>query len=196
MSEFLGQSRLVELWHRLPTNFTSGLSEAEFEAIESRSGFRFPPDLRACLASAMPTGAGFPNWRSRSAFQDPWNTIRERIKFDIRQGVWCERFAPRPDSIERRIQVADAYLEKVPKVIPVYSHRFLPTDPLEPGNPVLSIHQTDAIYYGEDLAGYLEIEFFGRPHRSIDASRLRNIEFWTDMVECNGWTEFDDTESA
>jgi len=38
--------------------------------------------------------------------------------------------------------------------IPVYSHRYLPSEPKATGNPVLSVHQTDIIYYGNDLASY------------------------------------------
>lgn len=187
--------RLLDLWHRLPTEFAPGLTDAEFEAIESANGFQFPPDLRACLAAAMPTDKGFPNWRDPSAYQYRWDWIQGGIDFDIRQGFWYERFGPRPDSVDEQVEVAREYLKSVPKIVPVHVHQMLPTTPCQAGNPVFSIWQTDAIYYGEDLAGYLEISFFGRPHNTIFESRLRHIEFWTDMVEIEGWDRFDDAAS-
>lgn len=187
--------RLLDLWHRLPTEFAPGLTEDEFESIESTNGFRFPPDLRACLASAMPTGKSFPNWRLANAYRDSWASVRKGILFDVRQGDWYERFGSRPHLEDEQLAIAETYFARVPKLAPVYSHRFLPTIPCEAGNPVFSIHQTDAIHYGEDLGGYLEVEFFDRPHNTIDQDRLRHIEFWTDMVEIEGWDRFDDAAS-
>jgi len=195
MSTTPEHDRLLELWHRLPTEFAPGLTDSELEAIESANEFRFPPDLRACLASAMPTGKGFPNWRSPTAYQDRWEWIQSGIDFDIRQGFWYERFGPRPDSVDEQIKISRAYLKSVPKLVPVFVHQMLPTTPCQVGNPIFSIWQTDAIYYGEDLAGYLEIAFFGRPHNTIHECRLLHIDFWTNMVEIEGWDRFDDAAS-
>lgn len=36
--------------------FEPGLSDAEVEQVERQHGFRFPPDLRAFLQTAMPVG--------------------------------------------------------------------------------------------------------------------------------------------
>ena len=46
--------------------FESGLSDDEVMAVESRFHFQFPPDLRAFLQVALPSGDRFPNWRSDS----------------------------------------------------------------------------------------------------------------------------------
>jgi hypothetical protein len=50
-------------------------------------------------------------------------------------------------------------LSGVPALVPVYKHRYLPTMPSESGNPVLSVVQTDIIYYGNDLLDWFDYEF-------------------------------------
>lgn len=64
---------------------------------------------------------------------------------------------------------------------PVYGHRYLPAGPVLAGHPVLSVHQTDVIYYGADLADYLSLEF-GQGH---SRERLMTAEatapFWKDL---------------
>jgi hypothetical protein len=40
-----------------------GLTPAEFERAERVIACAFPPDLRALLAEALPTGKGCPDWR-------------------------------------------------------------------------------------------------------------------------------------
>jgi hypothetical protein len=53
----------------------------------------------------------------------------------------------------------------------------LPDRPNLPGNPVLSVHQTDIIYYGFDLEDYFRNEF-GLPNRKPWPAAIRPIEFW------------------
>jgi hypothetical protein len=66
-------------------------------------------------------------------------------------------------------------------MVPVYSHRYLPSGPAPTGTPVFSIYQTDVIHYGSDLADYLEREFLGRSSRMPDASS--RVAFWSDLVD-------------
>jgi hypothetical protein len=47
----------------------------------------------------------------------------------------------------------------VPRLVPVFSHRYLPAEPHLSGNPVLSVYQTDIIYYGSNLKRYIAHEF-------------------------------------
>jgi hypothetical protein len=46
------------LWDRL--EFDPGLTDAEVIAVERRFGFKFPPDLREFLQTALPRGPEFP----------------------------------------------------------------------------------------------------------------------------------------
>jgi hypothetical protein len=46
-------------------------------------------------------------------------------------------------------------VKKAPRLIPIYGYRMMPDRPHLTGNPVLSVYQTDIIYYGFDLDDYL-----------------------------------------
>jgi hypothetical protein len=63
------------------------------------------------------------------------------------------------------------------QLIPIYRHRMMPDEPLSPGNPVFSVHQTDIIHYGFDLADYLRCEF-NLPGREPWPTQVRTIRFW------------------
>lgn len=46
-----------------------------------------------------------------------------------------------------------------PRLLPIYSHRYLLAEPCRAGNPVFSVYQSDIIVYGTDLRTYLLHEF-------------------------------------
>ena len=49
-------------------------------------------------------------------------------------------------------------LKSAPKLIPVYGHRYIPMIP-EDNPPIISIHDIDIIYYGQNLEDYFKVEF-------------------------------------
>jgi hypothetical protein len=53
----------------------------------------------------------------------------------------------------------------------------MPDKPHLPGNPVFSVHQTDIIHYGFDLADYLRHEF-DLSGREPWPEEVRPIRFW------------------
>jgi hypothetical protein len=53
----------------------------------------------------------------------------------------------------------------------------IPDEPNLAGNPVFSVHQTDIIYYGFDLADYLRHDFH-IPGREPWPENIRQIRFW------------------
>lgn len=73
-------------------------------------------------------------------------------------------------------------MTKVPKLIPIYSHRYIPSEPQEAGNPVFSVHQTDIIYYGENLLSYLQVEFNAKKYSDIKSDSIRHINIWSELV--------------
>jgi hypothetical protein len=187
--------------------FEPGLSSEEVIRIERTYGFRFPPDLQALLRYALPVGgdptkqdrydaagrrifiAGtgwnvFPNWR-----RGPEAELREKlawplegILFDIEHSTfWDPAWGPKPASLEDAFAIARREVAKVPVLIPVYSHRYLPAEPEAAGNPVLSVYQTDIIYYGNDLASYFSREF-GMELPSWAATSPRPIRFWSELT--------------
>lgn len=161
-------------------DFEPGLSDAEVAAVESRFGFRFPPDLRAFLQTALPRGEHFPDWRSgEEAALRQWLDIpREGVLFDVEHnGFWLPEWGTRPESLEQALHFASELVLAAPKLIPVYMHRMMPDEPHLPGNPVFSVHQTDIIHYGFDLADYLRHEFH-LPDRAAWPEQVRPIRFW------------------
>lgn len=164
--------------HRV--QFDPGLSDTEVRRAEERYKFRFPPDLRELLQVALPRGPKFPDWRSGSVEEiREWLDLPRRgVLFDVEHNhFWLDAWGPRPGSLAEALQVANDLVLKAPRLIPVYSHRMIPDEPHLPGNPVLSVHQTDIIYYGFDLPDYLRHEF-GLPGRKRWPEQVRRIRFW------------------
>jgi hypothetical protein len=162
----------------------AGLSEAELASVEDRLQIRFPPDLRTFLAEGLPVGNGFPDWRSESA-----DRLRARLQAPVdgvlwdveHNAAWLADWGKRPERAEEALRVAREHLEQAPALVPVYGHRYIPTDPPQAGNPVLSIHQSDIIVYGPDLATYLEAEF-NSSGAARSAATPRHIAVWSDLM--------------
>jgi hypothetical protein len=160
--------------------FDAGMTDAEVAAVESRFEFQFPPDLREFLQTALPRGPQFPDWRceDEAALRDWLDLPRQGVLFDVEHnGIWLSEWGPRPSSLKEALRVAGELVAAAPRLIPVYSHRMMPDEPHLSGNPVFSVHQTDIIHYGFDLADYLRHEF-GLPGREPWPKRVRSIRFW------------------
>jgi len=165
-----------------------GLTEAEVRLAEDLFSFRFPPDLKALLMFVLPTGRGWPNWRD---VEDPEIARRliwpyEGMCFDIENNVfWPNSWGTKPASLTEAFEIAKQKIEAAPKLIPVFSHRYLPDRPSLEGNPVFSVYQMDIIYYGSNLWNYFQNEFpnYFRTARYHISEPLRPIEFWSDYVD-------------
>ncbi len=75
--------------HRV--EFDAGLTDAEVALVESWFSFRFPPDLRAFLQTALPRGPQFPDWRSgdKAILRDWLDRPRQGVLSDIEHnGFW------------------------------------------------------------------------------------------------------------
>jgi hypothetical protein len=162
-----------------------GLSDEEVERVQQRFRFRFPPDLRALLCTALPVSSRFPNWRS--ALDDDLDTLldwpADGICFDIQHGnFWLEAWGPRPFDTDEACTVAREHIAHAPTLIPIFGHRYIPDEPAEAGNPVFSIHQSDIIHYGRDLPDYINRELRPRVGAHAPVSGARPIRFWTDLL--------------
>jgi hypothetical protein len=177
------------------------LTDVEVANAEDRFGFRFPPDLRDFLQTALPDGPQFPDWRAgdEAALRDWLDRPRRGMLYDIENsGFWLEEWGPRPSSVGDALRLGGELVSAAPRLIPVYSHRMMPDEPHLPGNPVLSVHQTDIIYYGFDLADYLRHEFH-LPGREPWPERLPPVRFWDiDRFQEAAWADgprsFDNSE--
>ncbi|HRH95053.1 MAG TPA: hypothetical protein PLB55_03920 [Prosthecobacter sp.] len=171
--------------------FEDGLSEQEFAAIEHEYGFRFPEDLRLFLSYALPVSDGWVDWRhdTRTEIDQRMQWPFEGMCFDIEHNsFWLDEWGEKPVVLQQAFEIARQNVAKAPKLIPIYSHRFMPDSPSEAGNPVFSVYQTDIIYYGHNLENYLHNEFRGvfvRTSETTDLNydEIRRIELWSSLVD-------------
>jgi hypothetical protein len=177
-------SEIVEMLRHREIAFSDGLSDAEVGTIEAEFAFDLPPDLRQLLQTALPSGRHFPDWRSgeRAVL---WERLRwpiDGICFDIEHAnFWFDGWGARPSSLEQAKETARNHVASAPKLIPIYSHRYIPASPHLAGNPVYSVYQTDIIYFGFDLSDYLSREF-GISNPLPRPECPRSIEFWELIV--------------
>jgi len=160
-----------------------GLSDGEFAAIEAEFAFSFADDHRAFLAAGLPYGRGWPDWRDgdRTDLREWLAWPVEGVVFDILQNdFWYDGWGPRPANDDQAVAVARGQLLTAPRMVPVYSHRYLPAGRGTGGHPVLSIYQTDVIVFGADLADFLCEEFgVGEPARRPARA---TVGFWSRLV--------------
>lgn len=183
------------LQRQLPAEITPGLTDSEFDTIESRYNFRFADDHRTFLAAGLPVDEpgdsgwrGWPDWR-----RDDTEVLRARLAqpaegvlFDVEHnGFWHPAWGAKPTDPIRCLEIARRGLEDVPQLVPVFGHRFLPGIAGQWGHPVLSIDRTDAIYYGLDLSDYLRREFL-RQGSDLDLAHA-TVPFWNYLLgDCGG----------
>lgn len=159
-----------------------GLSDAEFDRVESALGFVFADDHRAFLAAGVPTGPGWPNWRGgqRSlikALRLPADGLVFAVEW---RGFWHGTWGPRPAQTRHAVRSAVYQLARVPAMIPVHSHHYLPAGP-GTGHPVLSIYQADIGVAGTDLADYVDRLVRG-PDAAPPPAAVSTVAFWSDHL--------------
>lgn len=161
-----------------------GLSEGELAATETEFGFRFAADHRDLLARALPTGSGWPAWRRRDdELRRRLEQPAEGLAFDaVHNGFWPTSWGVRPSgsiAVTHAVQVA---ARKVPVLVPLYRHRYVPAAATPGPSPVFSVHQSDVIYYGRDLADYATREFLGDRSDPVDTTGITPVPFWSDLA--------------
>lgn len=162
-------------------HWASGYTPSELAAAQERYELTFPPDLIELFLIKRPA-EGY-DWRNEdSRIRKMLHWPFEMLQFDIEEnGLWWPEWGVRPIAAEDRASVLRAELAKAPKLIPLFSHRFIPETPHQAGNPIFSMHGSDTIYYGANLDQYFDNEFTGR-HVIGPVTR---IPFWSDLVDRN-----------
>ena len=147
-----------------------GLDAGEMTAVQAQYGIRFGDDHRALLSLAVPVNTLHPNaghqwvdWRhdDETTISGRLNAPLDGVIFDVfNNDFWPSSWGPRPDTGDASAIEATARkrLATWPKLLPLYSHRYLPADPAPLESPVFSVVQTDVIHYGADLVDYLTHE--------------------------------------
>jgi hypothetical protein len=139
-----------------------GPADEEVSRVQARLGFAFGPEHREFIQSALPVGTSWPDWR-----HDRDEDLRGRLDwpvegvlFDVHNnGFWPACWGDRPDGKQEREREARAHLAQVPRLVPVFSHRYLASDPQYRPSPVFSVHQADVVFYGDNLLDYMAHEF-------------------------------------
>jgi hypothetical protein len=194
----LGEAAMRRLRRRSSCAIEPGLTEDEFAQVEGTYGFRLADDHRAFLTAGLPVNTWpeqgepgvhrahaqpWPDWRSGAP--DELRAMLERpidgVLFDVENNsYWNSGWGSRPEDNAAAVRVARDGLAGVPRLVPVYGHRFLPAGAGTYGHPVLSVWQTDVIAYGLNLADYIEHEFGGR--REFARPPQSTAEFWRDLL--------------
>jgi hypothetical protein len=196
----LGEQAALQLARAGCCEFGPGLTEAEFARIEQEYGFEFADDHRAFLAVGLPLNGPLPEiegviythakpwpvWRDDDPekLRDALHWPIEGVLFDVEHGYWHPEWGEQPEERAEAVKAARVHLATVPRMVPVYGHRYLPAGRGSHGHPVLSMWQTDIIYYGADLADYIHREFGGAdPHLGdLRPGTRATVPFWRDFV--------------
>ncbi len=163
--------------------WAEGYEPHDLDRAQETFGLTFPPDLIAFFLERRPVLSY--DWRCDG------ETIREMLAWPLRgllfdvehNDVWWPEWGERPATAETRAEVLRDVVSRAPKLVPLVSHRYLPTEPNESGNPIFSIYQSDVIYYGVDLADFFDREF-GNASRPI-VGPVKPIRFWSELASRN-----------
>lgn len=182
MPDLIAQS--VQRLHASGTRLDPGLSDEEVSRVQDKFDFVFGPEHREFIQSAVPVGKSWPDWR-RGSDEDLRGRLDwpvEGVLFDVHNNsFWPTSWGDRPDEKHDRERAARAHLAHVPRLVPLFSHRYLTADPQFVPSPVFSVHQADVIYYGDDLLDYVAHEFRVPPlHPSPERTY---VPFWSDLAE-------------
>lgn len=166
--------------------FENGLTINEIVQIEKVYNIVFPDSLREFLMTVLPISEGFYNWRNMEHRNVDYikRIISQPIKYiqDMPKEIyWCDDWGQEPENeVDLKEEVLKR-LKKAPKLVPIFSHRYMPIITME-NPPILSIHGVDIIYYGKDLEDYFKVEFGKKEQNSIEFDKIEPIQFWTDIM--------------
>jgi hypothetical protein len=175
--------------------FSEGLTTAEINRIEDIYDIRFPKSLRIFYSICVPFSernkSYFPQWadfsnaniaKIKEHIQEPIIHLLLAVKHEF----WLSKWGKRPDSSDEAVKYVSEIVIGAPKLIPVFSHRYMPqlesiTDP-----PVISAVGRDIVIYGCNLKEYLRNEFLSDHHPTVSGNGVY-IPFWSDIIERCKW---------
>lgn len=163
----------------------SGMSEDQLASAETRYSVRFCSDHRELLQLGLPVGSGWYDWREpeSGAIADALAWPREGILFDVlHNAFWPASWGIRPPGRQASLESANRRIDDLPPLVPLYGHRFMPSHPVASPAPVFSVHQSDVITYGADLADYVAAEFGDDADAPYHPSTVR-VPFWSDLAD-------------
>jgi hypothetical protein len=165
---------------------SAGYSAAELDDAQGRFDLKFPPDLVALLLRTRRIVPRAYDWtHDRKAISEAIAWPLEGLHFDLAENdLWLDQWGERPASLADRKDVLNQVYATAPNLIPLRGHRYLPEMPSAAGNPVLSVYQSDIIYYGVDLQDWVSRETHGWSSAPWPEIQVK-VPFWTDLVDAN-----------
>jgi len=166
--------------------FDCAMSPKEMVEAEKFYDISFPVELQKLYSLGLPVSKGFYNWRDMSSknislIKNALETPIKGLQLDLENGdFWCESWGLQPDNIEEAQSILLKHYNNAPKLMPIYSHRYIPFIPDSEEVPVFSIMGSDIVYYGENLIAYLETEFKIREYDNN--MNCQYINFWSDLL--------------
>jgi hypothetical protein len=160
-----------------------GLSNQEIWDIESTHSFVFDVDHRDMLRRGTPQGDGWFDWRSstKADIETRLAWVPDGVYWDVEHnGFWPKPWGRRPKTAVLRARKAGLKLARVPRLIPLFSNRFIAEGPSEGSAPVFSVIQSDVIYYGDNLPSYIAREL--DVPKEYRTGVNRHIRFWSDLA--------------
>lgn len=111
-------------------------------------------------------------------------TMRSPVQWIVENSEeidWNGRWGKEPsDPGERKQSIINMAL-KAPKLIPIYSHRYVASVRCKQP-PVFSVCGTDIIYFAKDIIDYFLIEFRIKEHNVFGNNEVSYIPFWSDLL--------------
>jgi hypothetical protein len=216
--EFLAQDKISYIWQ--PNTKWLGLSDPALEALEQRWSLRFPPDYRLFLKilhcldkpitiatydgdtrEIIPADSSlFHNWQTDThLLTNAYQQIIDDLRYEVvHNNVWKPGWGRKPVSKYGQSQQIGVLISQAPKLIPIYDHRFLLSEPYQAGNPVISIRQSEIVIYAPDFYSFLCKDFSDlldldkEALKQIDAeakqmskerySSYKSIPFWGELI--------------
>ncbi|KAG0550820.1 hypothetical protein BDA96_01G370500 [Sorghum bicolor] len=182
-----------------------GLSDAELALAEAAlGGVQLPPDLRDLLALGLPSGDGFPDYRSPAGLR--------LLRFAAQEVPAAVASTTLPLAPGRRRAGGRAAPPPPPPLVPLCGRHYVPATPCLAGNPVFHVSDSGVAFAGANVADFLLRAFAAEPppgaplrrqlsapvpppsaaappsstaRRSLDSVTGRAprwIEFWTDAA--------------
>lgn len=176
----------IDLLKEQGVGFESGLTTNEIVEAEKIYDIKFPDSLRSFLMIALPISKGFYKWRNfdvknveyiKSVIKQPINDINDKPE----EIYWCDSWGEEPEDENCMKEEVRKQLSKAPKLIPIYSHRYMPMVSVK-NPPILSVHGTDVIYYGKDLEDYYRVEYGYKKQEKIAFECIEPISFWSEIM--------------
>ncbi len=161
-----------------------GLTEDELTRIEDEFGFKFADDHRSFLASGLPVGDSWPDWRdaARRSLQMQVRLPVDGILFAVEwREFWPAAWGVRPPRMKDALRSANYHLARAPQLVPVQSNHYLPAGAGSSGHPVLSVYQSDVKCCSSDLSAYIGREF-GHPDPGAAQPATSTVRFWSELI--------------